>query len=57
MNGMMAQPSPHDVLGWMVVVIGAITTIATIVASVYWTVRPGENDPQHPKRLVLKDDR
>ena len=52
------QPSLlHDVLGWIVVAAGAIATIGTIVAALYWTIRPGESDPRHPKRMILRDDR
>lgn len=54
---MSMHPSAHDPLGWLVVAIGTLVTIWTIGAAIYWTIRPGENDPQHPKRLILKDDR
>jgi len=57
MSGMLAQPHTHDVFGWFVVAIGAIVTLATIAMAVYWTVRPGEQDPRHPKYLIFKDGR
>jgi len=57
MNGMSLQTPMHDPMGWLVVSIGTLATVWTIGASIYWTVRPGESDPQHPKRLILKGDR
>lgn len=57
MNGMSMQPAQGDVLGWIVVIVGTIATLWTIVATVYWLVRPGEKEPEHPKNLILKDDR
>ncbi len=55
MNG--AQPPAHDVLGWIVVAAGSIATLWTIAAAIFWIARPGETDPAHPKRLILRDDR
>ena len=57
MNGMTVQPPAHDPLGWVVIALGALATAWAIGAGIYWTVRPGERDPQHAKRLILKDDR
>lgn len=54
---MTAQPPAHDPLGWVVIALGALATAWTIGAAIYWTVRPGERDPQHPKHRILKDDR
>ncbi len=57
MNGMQMQ-SPHsDPLGWIVIVAGMLATVWTIAAAIYWVLRPGEDEPQHAKRLILKDDR
>lgn len=53
----MPPPFQHDVLGWIVIAIGTIATIGTIIAALYWTIRPGERDPFHPKRMILRDDR
>jgi hypothetical protein len=53
---MQLQPH-HDVFGWIVVAIGTLATLWTIGACIYWTVWPGETDPDHPKRLIFKDDR
>ncbi len=44
-------------IGWAIVVIGTAATLYTIVASVYWLIRPGETEPDHPKRLILRNDR
>lgn len=54
---MQMQTASHDVFGWVVIVIGTIVTAATIVASIYWLIRPGETDPLHPKRLIMRNDR
>lgn len=55
MTGMHAGVSTG--LGLVVVVVGAIATAFTIVASIYWCIRPGETDPNHPKRSILRSDR
>jgi hypothetical protein len=57
MSGMSVQPFTQNPLGWIVVVVGTIATLATILASFYWMLRPGERDPDHPKYMVLKKDR
>ena len=44
-------------LGWIVIAVGTIATAATVVAAAYWTVRPGERDPRHPKYMILRRDR
>ena len=44
-------------LGWLVIALGAIATIGTIAGAFYWTIRPGERDPSHPKYLILRSDR
>lgn len=44
-------------LGWLVIVVGALATVGTIVAALYWTIRPGEQDPHHPKYTILRSDR
>ncbi len=57
----MIAPHPHGaldlLLGWCAIVIGSGATLYTIVAAVYWSVRPGEDAPDHPKRLILREDR
>lgn len=57
MNGMSMQPAAHDPLGWIVVIAGTLATLWAFGAAAYWTARPGETDPAHPKYLILKDDR
>jgi hypothetical protein len=44
-------------LGWIVVVAGTLATAGTILAAVYWLIRPGERDPRHPKYMILRRDR
>ena len=44
-------------IGGVIVVAGAAVTLWCIAAALYWIVHPGETDPAHPKRLILKDDR
>lgn len=57
MNGMHMQPAGHDLLGWIIVALGSLATIWTIAIALYWTIRPGEADPEHPKRMILRSDR
>jgi hypothetical protein len=57
MNGMTMQPPAHDPMGWAVVIVGAIVTAFTIAISLYWGFRPGEENPAHPKYMILRDDR
>lgn len=44
-------------IGWIIVGGGAAATLWTIAAAIYWLVRPGETEPDHPKRIVLRSDR
>lgn len=44
-------------IGWIVVAVGAAATTWTIVAALRCTIHPGETDPNHPKRIVLRRDR
>jgi hypothetical protein len=57
MNDMNMKPASGDWLGWIIVVVGALATIWTIGASIYWIARPGEREPEHPKNLILRSDR
>lgn len=57
MTGMHMQTPGHDVLGWVAIAAGCATTIWTIAIALYWTIRPGETDPEHPKRTILRSDR
>jgi hypothetical protein len=57
---MMATPA-HGALdlffGWSAIALGSAATLYTIVAAIYWSVCPGEEAPDHPKRLILRRDR
>lgn len=57
MSGMQMQPPAHDVLGLVVIAVGSVATIWTIIIALYWTIRPGETDPDHAKRMILRSDR
>ena len=48
---------PLDPLGVAVVVLGAVATVVAFVLAVRMTVWPGESDPEHPKRAILREDR
>ena len=54
---MHVHPAIASGLGLLVIVVGAIITLFTVVASIYWCIRPGETDPNHPKRNILRSDR
>ncbi len=45
------------IFGWIVIAVGTAATVWTIAIAIYWTVRPGETDPAHPKNLILRNDR
>ncbi len=57
MNDMQMTPVHNDLFGWAVIVAGTLATLWTIGACIYWTVRPGETAPDHPKRLIMRKDR
>jgi hypothetical protein len=57
MNDMSMRPASGDWLGWIIVIVGALVTTWAIGASIYWIVRPSEREPEHPKNLILRDDR
>ncbi|HLI95130.1 MAG TPA: hypothetical protein VKT72_03465 [Candidatus Baltobacteraceae bacterium] len=44
-------------IGWIIVIVGTAATLWTICAAIYWILRPGETEPDHPKRIILRDDR
>jgi site-specific recombinase len=46
-----------DPLGTAVVLIGAVATVFSFVLAFRFTVRPREDSPDHPKRLILRKDR
>lgn len=53
----MAAPVGGNILGTLVVIAGTIATCFVFVLAARATLWPGETAPDHPKRLVLKDDR
>jgi hypothetical protein len=44
-------------IGCVIVAVGTFSTLYTIVAAVYWLIRPGETELDHPKRMILRNDR
>ena len=58
MNGMqMAPPPGGDVLGTIVVIVGALVTLLAFGLAVRATFWPGETAPDHPKNIILAEDR
>jgi hypothetical protein len=53
----MEPPAGGDIFGTVVVIVGVLATIYAFVVAVRWTISPGENAADHPKHLILKDDR
>ena len=52
MNG--SVPTP---LGWAIVALGVVAALYAIAASIWFSIHPGEEEPEHPKRLIFKDGR
>jgi len=48
---------PGDPIGIAVVVLGALLTAAAFVLAFRWTLWPGEREADHPKRVILREDR
>lgn len=46
-----------DPLGWLIAAAGTVVTVWTIVFAIRAMVSPGETDANHPKQLILRDDR
>lgn len=60
MNGMQhmnTTPSGGDPLGWVIAAGGTIATLWVIALAIRLLITPGETAPDHPKLLILKDDR
>jgi hypothetical protein len=57
MNGMQMHPAGNDIFGWAIVAAGSVATLWTIIIALYWMIRPGETDPDHPKHSILRSDR
>lgn len=49
--------SGTDPLGWIIILAGSLVTLWTIGFAIRAFIAPGETQPDHPKRLILKDDR
>jgi hypothetical protein len=47
----------HDPLGVIIVLAGTIGTAWTFLLAARFTLWPGEDEPDHPKRGILRDDR
>ncbi len=48
---------PSDPLGMFVVLAGAAGTLWAFVLAFRLTLWPGETEPDHPKHLILREDR
>jgi len=48
---------PSDPFGLAIVAVGAIGTLWTFVLAFWLTFRPGESSPDHPKNIILREDR
>jgi hypothetical protein len=53
----MAAPNPHDIAGWLAVAAGTIATACAFAFAIKVTIWPGESGSDHPKRIILRDDR
>jgi hypothetical protein len=58
-HGMSMAPSQGGdaVVGTAIIVIGTLGTLVTLILAFRATLWPGESAPDHPKRIILKDDR
>ncbi len=52
-----AAPPGGDPLGWVIAVGGAMATLWVIALAVRLLITPGETASDHPKLLILKEDR
>jgi hypothetical protein len=53
--GRMGEPA-GGVFDYVVVVLAVIVVIVTTVLTVWWLIWPGEDAPDHIKRLILEDE-
>ncbi len=44
-------------IGLAIVIAGVVATAWSFGAALLWTIRPGETEPDHPKRMILRSDR
>ena len=47
----------HDPFGVIIVVAGTLGTAWTFLLATRMTLWPGEDEPDHPKREILREDR
>lgn len=58
-----ALPSPETTSIWVVLVnavllaLAVLITVGCIAAAIYFVIRPGEKNPDHPKYSILNADR
>ena len=58
MNGMqMGAPAGGDAIGVAMLILGALVTIGSFALAIKFTLWPGETEADHPKYLILRDDR
>ncbi len=53
----MSPPPGGDPFGMLMVAAGAAILLYSSFLAIKATIRPGETDPEHPKNVVLGDDR
>lgn len=41
----------------IIVTLASVVTLGCIAAMLWMLIRPGENDPAHPKHTILREDR
>jgi hypothetical protein len=53
----MGPPAGGDPFGWIVVIVGTAILLYSSFLAIKATIRPGETDPDHPKNVILQEDR
>jgi hypothetical protein len=53
--GRMGEPA-SGIFDYAVVVLAVVLVVITTVLTVRWLIRPGEDAPDHIKRLILDDE-
>jgi hypothetical protein len=48
------MPGP---LEWLIVGFGIIAAVYAFAAALWFSIRPGETNEDHPKRLIFKENR
>jgi hypothetical protein len=59
MNMQMSPPPGGDPIGLLMVVLGVTILLVSVFLAIKATLHPGEaeTEPQHPKNVILGDDR